>query len=161
MEDRAGDCAETKYKNWVMDKVEIGHTQRLIFEDVERSPVGELESIVVSVELQGLAARREVAAHYGNGFDDLSKFFNDLAEHWFGWRGIKSYSSLERDLQLEAEHTGSHVELTFDLHDPEFPGTSGSWRVRGQLTLEVGEELTQISNAMDEFMAHAKPTGAR
>lgn len=117
--------------------------------------------MVVSVQMQGLAARREIAAHYGNGFDDLSKFFNDLAEHWTGWRGIKSYSSLERDLQLEAEYTGSRVELIFDLHDPEFPGTSGTWRVRGQLTLEAGEELTQISNALDELMTHTKPTRAR
>ena len=67
----------------------------------------------------------------------------------------------ERDLQLEAEHTGSRVELTFDLHAPEFPGTSGTWRVRGQLTVEAGEELTQISNELDEFMAGTKPTGAR
>lgn len=143
-----------------MDKVEIGHTQRLIFEDVKRSSVGELESMVVSVELQDLAARREVAAYYGNGFDDLLNFFKDLADHWSGWRGIKSYSSLERDLQLEAEHRGSHVELTFDLHDPEFPGTSGTWCLRGQLTLEPGEELTRINNALDRVMARS-PRGAR
>lgn len=100
-----------------MGKVEVGHAQRIIFEDVKRSPVG--ESMVVSVELRDLAARREVAAHYGNGFDDLSKFFNDLAEHWSrGWQGVKAYSSLERDLRLEAEHTGSHVELSFGLEDP-------------------------------------------
>ena len=54
MEDRAEGLRGNKYKDWVMDKVEIGHTQRLIFEDVKRSPVGELESIVVSVELQDL-----------------------------------------------------------------------------------------------------------
>ncbi|TNB74204.1 hypothetical protein FHJ30_05775 [Arthrobacter sp. BB-1] len=54
-----------------MNKVEVGHAQRIIFEDVKRSPDGELESIAVSVELKDLVAHREVAAHYGNGFDDL------------------------------------------------------------------------------------------
>lgn len=141
-----------------MDKVEVGHAQRIIFEDVKRSPDGELESIVVSVELKDLVARREVAAHYGNGFDDLSKFFNDLAENWSGWRGIKSYVSQERDLRLEAEHTGSHINLSFDLHDPEFPGT---WSVGGQLTLEPGEEVNQINNALNELMARTKPADFR
>ena len=49
-----------------MDKVEIGQTQRLIFEGMKRSPVGEMESMVVSVAFPDLLARREVAAHYGS-----------------------------------------------------------------------------------------------
>jgi hypothetical protein len=120
--------------------------------DVKRSPLGELESVVMSVRMQGLTAHRQIAAHYGTGHEELSSFFNDLAEHWSGWQGIKSYRSLERDLQLEATHTGSHVNLTFDLRDPKFPGTPETWRVCGQLTLKPGQELIQISEALREFM---------
>ncbi|OOP60390.1 hypothetical protein BMF89_16775 [Arthrobacter sp. SRS-W-1-2016] len=87
-----------------MTKVGIGHTQQLTLKDVKWSPLGELESVVMSVRMQGLTAHRQIAAHYGTGHEELSSFFNDLAEPWSGWQGIKSYRSLERDLQLEATH---------------------------------------------------------
>lgn len=134
-----------------MQKVEIGRRQHLTFEDVKHSSSGEPESVLVSVELQDLTARREVAAHYGNGFDDLAVFFHDLASHWSGWEGAKSYRSLEGDLQLRAEHTGSHVELGFVLQDPSFPET---WSVRSRITLDAGEELAQVTEALGEFFSY-------
>lgn len=135
-----------------MQKVEVGHSQRLIFEDVKRSQGGEPESMLVSVELKDLKGRREVVALYGKGFDDLSEFFEGLAGQWSGWQGFKSYESLEGDLLLEAEHTGSHVELSFALQDPSFPET---WCVRGRLTLEPGEELTQVSTALNALFSRS------
>jgi hypothetical protein len=138
-----------------MHKVEVGHSQRLIFEDVKRSRDGEPESMLVSVELKDLKGSREVVALYGKGFDDLSEFFENLAAQWSGWQGIKSYESLEGDLLLEAEHTGSHVELSFALQNPSFPET---WYVRGRLTLDPGEELTQVSNALDQLFSRREPS---
>lgn len=134
-----------------MQRVEVGHLQRLVFEEVRRSHIGEPESMLVSVHLKDLEGSREVVALYGKGFDDLSEFFEDLAEHWSGWQGTKSYESLEGDLLLEAAHTGSHVELSFALQDPSFPET---WSVRGRVTLDPGEELTRVSNAVSELFLY-------
>jgi hypothetical protein len=135
-----------------MHKVEVGRMERLIFEDVKRLDDGEPESVLVSLELKDLKGSREITAHYGTrGFDDLSGFFQDLADHWRGWAGIRSYRSLEGDLCVEAKHTGSHVDLSIALQDPEFPH---SWLVRGRLTLDAGEELASVSNALGELFAY-------
>lgn len=96
-----------------MGTVTIGRSQRITCDEVSRGSDGEAISMLVEVELTDLKGRREVAAHYASGFQDLSEFFEDLAERWIGWPGTKTYKSLEGDLQLTASHTGSHIELGF------------------------------------------------
>ncbi|TLM86291.1 hypothetical protein FDW83_00580 [Pseudarthrobacter sp. NamE2] len=106
--------------------------------------------MVVTAELKDLTARRGMVAHYGNGFADLAGFFADLAVNWRGWSGPKRYESVEGDLLLEAAHTGSHVELAFTLQDPSLHDI---WSVRGKLTLDPGEELTDVSENLKELFA--------
>ncbi|MGY4544154.1 hypothetical protein ACVWY0_004097 [Arthrobacter sp. UYNi723] len=131
-----------------MATVRIGRSQRITFDEVSRGSDGEVNSMLVAVELTDLKGHREVAAHYASGFQDLNEFFEDLVEHWTGWPGTKTYTSLEGDLRLTANHTG-HVKLGFTLQDPSFPET---WSLRGQLTLDAGEELTQASEAMKRLL---------
>ena len=71
------------------DRVEVGRRDQLVFGDLQRSRDGEVLSMVVTAELKDLTAHREVAAHYGNGFEDLARFLTGLAEHWRGWIGAK------------------------------------------------------------------------
>lgn len=132
---------EISVQNRRMGTVTIGRSQRITFDEVSRGSDGAAIGMFVEVELTDLKGRREVAAHYASGFHDLSEFFEDLAEHWTGWPGAKTYRSQEGDLQLTASHTG-HVELGFTLQDPSFPE---AWSLRGQLTLDAGEELTQAN----------------
>jgi hypothetical protein len=135
--------------------VEIGRSpERLILTDVQRGPDGVAFSMVVGVELGSLTTGREVVAHSRSGFADLPVFFADLAENWRGWSGTRTYESLEHDFLLEAVHTGSHVELSFTLQDPEF---HGSWSVRGRLTLDAGEELTRVSADLKELLMPLQP----
>ena len=131
-----------------MRTVTVGRSQRITFEEVARGADGQAVSMLVAVEMTNLKGHRVVAAHYAKGFDDLSEFFGDLADHWTGWPGTKIYTSLEGDLQLTASHTG-HVELGFTLQDPSFPET---WSVRGQLTLDSGEEPTHASEPMRSLL---------
>ena len=131
-------------------KVDVGRPERLTFGDVQRAPDGVVLSMVVAAELNGLTARREVVSHYKNGFNDLALFFTDLAEHWRGWSGTKNYRSVEGDLLLQADHTGSHVELHFTLQDPEF---HNSWSAWGKLTLDAGEELTRVSEDLQNLFS--------
>lgn len=138
------------------DRVEVGRQKQIIFGELQRRPDGEVLSMVVAAELDGLTAGREVAAHYGNGFADLAVFFANLAENWRGWSGTRAYESLENDLLIDAVHTGSHVELSFTLHDPEVPG---SWSLRVKLTLDAGEELTRASKDLKELFAPPQQPG--
>jgi Family of unknown function (DUF6228) len=124
-----------------MNKVVVGHSNRIVFDEVKRGDDSEMLSLRVSVELEDLTASRRITPHYANAFDDLRDFFEDLAAHWTGWTGSKHYESLERDLNLRAEHNG-HIQLMFILEDPSFPE---EWSVRGKVTLEPGEELTRVS----------------
>lgn len=135
-------------------RVEIGRRDRLVLGDLQRSRDGEVLSMVVSAELKDLTARREVMAHYGNGFADLALFFSGLALKWRGWSGTKVYESVEGDLLFEAAHTGSHVELAFTLQDPSL---HESWSVRGKLTLDPGEELTDVSEDLNELLMPPQP----
>ncbi|WP_052690598.1 DUF6228 family protein [Pseudarthrobacter chlorophenolicus] len=136
-----------------MDKVDIGGTQRLTFGDLRRDPCGQVLAMTVTVELESLTARREVAASYVSGFADLAGFFTSLLENWRGWNGARTYKSIEHDLLLEATHTGSHVELLFNLQDPQFHDV---WSVRGKLTLDAGEELTRAGEDIQELFRPLK-----
>ncbi|WP_426939102.1 DUF6228 family protein [Pseudarthrobacter sp. S3] len=131
-------------------RVEVGRPERLTFGDVQRGSDGVVLSMVVAAELNGLTARRDVVSHYKNGFDDLALLFTDLAEHWRGWSGTKDYRSIEGDLLLQADHTGSHVELHFTLQDSEF---HNSWSARGKLTLDAGEELARVSEDLKKLFS--------
>ncbi|WP_411760440.1 DUF6228 family protein [Streptomyces tunisiensis] len=50
----------------------------------------------------------------GDGFDT---FLSSLAEDFRGWEGARTWHSVCYDLTLSAEHCGSHVELTWGIHD--------------------------------------------
>lgn len=136
-----------------MNKVDIGRTQRLTFGDLRRDTGGQVLSMTVTVELESLTARREVAASYVSGFSDLAGFFTRLAASWRGWSGTQTYESIEHDLLLEATHTGSHVELRFTLQDPQFHDV---WAVRGKVTVDAGEELTRAGEDIQELFGPTK-----
>ncbi|WP_234388277.1 MULTISPECIES: DUF6228 family protein [Streptomyces] len=68
------------------------------------------------VTAQGKSARIEVMVRTWDG-DGLDVFLAELAEEFRGWNGTKIWRSLEDDLTLAAEHAGSHVRLTWGLHD--------------------------------------------
>lgn len=136
-------------KNKVMATVTIGRSQQITFSEPIRDSEGGVTDVLVIVELPGLRGHRQVAAHYTSGFQELAQFFEDLAEHWTGWPGTKTYRSLEGDLQLTASHTGSHIELGFTLQDPEF---SETWSLRGRLTLDAGEELSRAADELKTLL---------
>lgn len=128
-----------------MATVTIGRSQQITFSEPTRDAEGEATEVLVAVELPGIRGHRQVAAQNASGFHELVQFFEDLAEHWTGWPGTKTYRSLEGDLQFTASHTGSHIELGFTLQDPESPETRS---LRSRLTLDAGEELSLAAEAI-------------
>jgi hypothetical protein len=109
-------------------------------EDRERD--GSVVTLNAHLLTEGLSAQRVVDRHYASGFADLLEFFEGLAKDWRGWRGERSYSSLEYDLRLIATHDGGHIDLqvTVDVGD--------GWTASGHVTLEPGEQLTQVVRSL-------------
>ena len=66
-----------------------------------------------------------------------SLFFQELADNWRGWDGVKKHESLENHLKLSctADSTG-HIEMRCILRgDP----AGSNWRVEDSLFIEAGQ----------------------
>ena len=108
----------------------------------------EIDSILVTITERDLSARRVVYGASSDGFDNLATFFAGLAHDWRGWEGERAYESLEHDLRFTAIHDG-HVRLRVRLWQSSDPH---GWSVETRLTLEPGEELTRVGEAMTRFV---------
>ncbi|KQZ70883.1 DUF6228 family protein [Nocardioides sp. Root151] len=112
---------------------------------VPEPSVGAPDSLVATLDLEGLSASRSVVHNYASGFDDLANFFADLADAWRGWLGTRTWESLEGDLKIEARHDYGHVGLTITVRRDQAEWGNHGWRVTGDLTIEPGEQLSQIA----------------
>ena len=109
----------------------------------------ELYSIDIQLNVPDLQVQRTVAAHPGNGFDDLVDFFRSLATSWRGWSGERTYESLEGDLRLTAVHDG-HVQLTMGIRQStELDG----WEVKASIRLDPGEDLSTVVDDIETLFA--------
>ncbi len=78
----------------------------------------------------------------------IPAFFRDLALHWRGWAGKKSWGSLDREFSLSAtiDSTG-HIHLDVEL----LGGPCYDWRLRGSLVIEAGQ-LDPIADQVERFV---------
>ena len=74
----------------------------------------------------------------------FADFWRDLAAHWKGWPGSKSWGSLEGDLELEARSDSlGHIQVTCEISC----GAPHGWRVKVYLFAEAG--------GLDALASHA------
>jgi hypothetical protein len=88
---------------------------------------------IADLQAPGLTATANVLRYMSEGLGD---FFRDLAVEYRGWKGVKTWSSLESEITLEAvsDRTG-HVFLTVALQrDAE-----RTWTAEALLVLEAGQ----------------------
>ncbi|GAB2951880.1 hypothetical protein GCM10023080_008070 [Streptomyces pseudoechinosporeus] len=83
------------------------------------------------------------------GGDGLDVFLAELAEEFRGWNGARIWRSLERDLTLSAEHAGSHVQLTWGLHD-RLP--DDKWHFEATTDHAPGEAMRNLAIEMRTFL---------
>ncbi|MFA0845585.1 DUF6228 family protein [Streptomyces rochei] len=100
------------------------------------------------VTAQGESARIEVMVRTWDG-DGLDVFLAELAEGFRGWNGTRTWRSLEDDLTLSAEHAGSHVRLTWGLHD-RLP--DDEWRFEMTTIHAPGEDMRRLAIEMRTFL---------
>ena len=101
------------------------------------------------LRVPGLDASLRVSAHYATGFDELVAFLNGLASDWRGWRGERTYESLEHDLRLTATHDG-HIRLVVQLRETSVPD---GWSATGAVQLDPGEQMTSAAQDVAALLA--------
>jgi hypothetical protein len=74
---------------------------------------------------------------YDNHFDSLAAFFRDMAYHWRGWIGAKTWESLEGEFALNAttDRTG-HIYLRVTLRGDR---SATNWCVESTVFLDAGQ----------------------
>lgn len=127
-----------------MAEVRIGSADEyLLLTPDETDPI--VQTVVAELSSNGLHATRTVVHSYSSGFADLAEFFDQLARDWRGWDDVKSWRAAENDLNIEARHEYRHVQLrvTLRAYGPGW-GNDG-WTATGSLTIDPGEQLSQIA----------------
>lgn len=72
------------------------------------------------LRVDGLDALLRVSSDYPTGFNELVRFFRELADDWRGWPGERTYESLGHELRLAASHDG-HVRIAVQLRKSSLP----------------------------------------
>ncbi|WP_395689252.1 DUF6228 family protein [Caenimonas koreensis] len=57
------------------------------------------ESFLVEVKAYDIRAEARASSY---GVESLGKFFHSIAAEWKGWKGVKSWSTLENEFELKA-----------------------------------------------------------
>lgn len=139
--------------DWRMPDVQIGtadaHLVLTPLDPTDAPP----ESLTAALYLDGLSASVVVVHHYATGFRDLADFFEQQAQDWRGWKGIREWESLAGDLRIEARHEYGHVQLRVTVRRMRPDWGNHGWLATGDLTIEPGEQLTRVSEDLQAFAA--------
>jgi hypothetical protein len=78
-----------------------------------------------------------------------SQLFGELASSWRGWQGVKTWLSLEGELEIQAtsDSTG-HVTLLFKV--PAYAAGGLSWSAQCSVVVEAGQ-LERVAQESHEF----------
>lgn len=91
--------------------------------------------------------------HTGPEVIALPVFLDALAAGWEGWQGIRTWTSLEGKLALDARHDGrGHVSIGVTLRQPGLDLTGTAWSARAVFVLEAGEEMTRFASDLGALL---------
>jgi hypothetical protein len=101
--------------------------------------------LAAELHLDGLTASVVVVQHYASGFRDLDDFFEQQAQDWRGWTGVREWNSLEGDLKIESRHEFGRVQLRVTVRKPLHDWGNSGWQATGDVTIEPGEQLSRVA----------------
>lgn len=113
---------------------------------------GYVHEMLIELSDDGITASGE-ATFEGETAENLRDFLVGLAQDWRAWPGVRSWTSMEGQMTLEASHDGGgHVTLAVTLHSPRITYAPDAWSARIVLTVEAGEELRRLADAAEQFL---------
>ena len=108
-----------------------GHTHRVVFHSPVLNEAGWTDHYVVRLEGPGFSAETIIECDYLNR--DLVAFFQDLENHWKGWKGEKKWRAFSDELEIVATmDLQGHVLLGFSTGTPNF---NENWK--GEVTVSI------------------------
>jgi hypothetical protein len=100
----------------------------------------------VELRDEGLTAQHTIKLSWptGTGEPDLVDFFRELADHWHGWDGERTWRSLDASMWIAARHDGKAlVTLVATLQQSSY--LPDAWLARVCLTVEAGEQMRSLA----------------
>lgn len=88
---------------------------------------------------------------------DFVGFLKTLSESWKGWRGVKTFETLDSDFTVNATHDGVG-EITFDV---DFLSQTEDWRFRASIPVEPGSLSGLLTQAEDTLSGIPKTASAK
>ncbi|MEU7779500.1 DUF6228 family protein [Micromonospora parva] len=120
-------------------------------------PYGDGYVYTIATELHELNMTASTVAKidglYASPDTTLPGFVERLAADWEGWSGTRTWTSMERELVIDARHDGrGHVSLGVTLRAPGPDWDDTAWSARAVFVLEAGEELTRFAGDLTHFL---------
>jgi hypothetical protein len=116
---------------------------------VERPWNDEVLNFLCEIEDAGFSATRMVRTLGG---DSLPAWTAELAESYAGWDGVRSWTSLEHDLRIEATHERrGHVSLRFAVRGPR-GYEADAWEASACVQLDAGEDMKRFVTELAAFL---------
>lgn len=119
---------------------------QLRLSDPQRPCNDAIVDYLVDFRAPGAQLQAAVTSYEGDG---LPAFLEQLAHGYRGWEGIRSWRSLQGDLQVDATwNAGGHVDLTVSLRPGEHePG----WELISVFSVEAGAEMERLAATVFHF----------
>lgn len=112
---------------------------------------GQPDELLAELRAETLSASTRV---YALQFTDLAGFFEGMATDWRGWGGLRTWRSLEGDLEITLEHH-RHVRLRVALRGDPY---RSDWHVIATIEVDPGEELSTAAADVRALVSGASPT---
>lgn len=122
---------------------ENGRTLRL--SNVVRGDDGRIESYEATLTIEGGSITTAVH-EFGTW---LPRFFREIADAWRGFDGVRSFTSLEGELTIDARHDGhGTVFCEVCLRQPWPP----EWKLSAQLDFGAGAHLEGLASEIEQLL---------
>ncbi len=84
--------------------------------------------------------------------EELTPFFEALAEGFTGWEGVRTWRSLDREVEIGAVFgSGGHVELTCTLRPGSY-SLDDLWMASVTVSVEAGEQMRVLAADVRRFL---------
>ncbi|WP_319461062.1 DUF6228 family protein [Micromonospora sp. RTP1Z1] len=132
-----------------------GGARRVVHAPQDPYGDGYVYTIATELHEQGMTASTvaKIDGLYADLATTLSGFVQGLAADWHGWNGVRTWTSMERELAIDARHDGrGYVSLGVTLRAPGLDLEDTAWSARAVYVLEAGEEMTRFAGDLTHLL---------